>query len=86
MITTVSCAARGVPCFSMIHDSYAVHAEYVPTLADSLRTAFCELYHGRDLLSELASQWRATGAQIADPPRPGEFNVEEVRSAKFFFS
>jgi DNA-directed RNA polymerase len=86
MATTVACAARGVPAFSMIHDSYAVHAEYVPTLADSLRTAFIDLYQGRNILEGLSQQWKRTGAEIPDPPVLGTFDVRDVRHAQFFFS
>jgi len=84
--TTVACAARGVPSFSMIHDSYAVHAEFVPTLADALRTSFIDLYQDRDFLMDLATQWRALGAEIADPPLMGSFNIEDVRQSRYFFN
>jgi DNA-directed RNA polymerase len=70
----------------MIHDSYAVHAEYVPVLADAIRTSFIDLYDGRNILQGLAEQWRMGGADIPDPPIPGTFNVQDVRHAQFFFS
>jgi DNA-directed RNA polymerase len=70
----------------MIHDSYAVHAEYVPVLADALRTAFIDLYHGRNILEGLSQQWKETGAEIPEVPALGTFDVRDVRHAQFFFS
>ena len=86
MATTVACAARGVPAFSMIHDSYACHAEYVPIMADALRTSFIDLYYDRDTLADLAQQWRAAGCDIPDPPVLGDFDVRDVRHADYFFN
>ena len=86
MATTVACAARGVPAFSMIHDSYACHAEYVPIMADALRTSFIDLYYDRDTLAGLAQQWRAAGCDITDPPVLGDFDVRDVRHADYFFN
>lgn len=86
MATTVACAARGVPAFSMIHDSYACHAEYIPVLADALRTSFIDLYFDREVLVDLQREWSSTGADIPDPPSMGVFDVREVRHAPFFFA
>lgn len=86
MATTVACAARGVPAFSMIHDSYAVHAECVPVLADCIRTSFIDLYYGREVLLDLQREWTTTGAELPDPPGLGVFDVREVRHASFFFA
>jgi DNA-directed RNA polymerase len=86
MSCVVACAARGVGSFSAIHDSYAVSAEYIPVLADCIRTTFIDLYQGRNILQELAEQWRKTGAEIPDPPQLGTFDVQDVRHAQFFFN
>lgn len=83
--TTVACAARGVTSFTMVHDCYGAHAEFIPTVADALRTVFIELYR-RDILRELATYWRSLGAEIPEPPALGEFDLNEVRHARFFFS
>jgi hypothetical protein len=61
-------------------------AEFVPTLADALRTSFIDLYQDRDFLMDLATQWRALGAEIADPPLMGSFNIEDVRQSRYFFN
>jgi DNA-directed RNA polymerase len=86
MATTVACAARGVPAFSMIHDSYAVHAEYVPLLADCIRTGFIDLHFGRDILQAVGEHWRSLGADIPETPPLGSFDVRDVRLAPFFFN
>jgi DNA-directed RNA polymerase len=86
MATTVACAARGVPAFSMIHDSYACHAECVPVMADCIRTSIIDLYFERDTLAGLADYWRSLGADIPDPPKLGTYDIRDVRHAPFFFA
>jgi DNA-directed RNA polymerase len=82
----VMCAARGVTAFSAIHDSYATHAEAIPVLSDCIRTSFIDLHYDRDILGDLAAQWRALGADIPDPPTLGTFDIRDVRQSGYFFN
>ncbi len=82
----VACAARGAGSIVAIHDSFGVHAEHVPVLSDSLRVSMGELYSGPYILDQLATQWRATGAEIPCPPLQGSYDPAQIRDAMYAFS
>lgn len=95
MMRTISmCKAKGIHSFSMIHDSYGVHACDTRVLADTLREAFVEQYSG-DVLAkfrdEIVSQLVATGAgKLVEkmPPLPsyGTLDLSVVLDSEYFFA
>lgn len=77
--------------FAVIHDSFGVHACDVDELHFALRDEFIELYEGHEVLVEFyqESLLRLPGEQWPDappPPEAGEYDINEVRDADFFFA
>ena len=77
-------------CFSVIHDSFGVHACDTDELHYAIRDEFVKLYSVSQL--EKYRNWvlstLPTAARDGVPPVPkaGDFNIEEVRDADFFFA
>jgi DNA-directed RNA polymerase len=77
--------------FAVIHDSFGVHACDVDELHYALRDEFINLYEGQEVLVEFhrESLLRLPEDSWADAepaPEAGDYNIEEVRDADFFFS
>jgi len=85
-MVSIQCYENGVD-FGAVHDGYSVHAAHVSWLDWLIREMFIEL-HSVPRLQELAEQWRALypGVHIPDPPPLGDFDLNEVRVAKYFFN
>lgn len=83
---------REVTCsFAVIHDSFGVHACDVDDMHYALRDEFVNLYSDNEVLVAFyrESLLRLPGDQWPDadtPPEAGEYNLEEVRDADFFFA
>ena len=83
---------REVTCsFAVIHDSFGVHACDVDDMHYALRDEFVNLYSDNEVLVDFyrESLLRLPGDQWPDadtPPEAGEYNLEEVRDADFFFA
>ncbi len=78
--------------FSSVHDSFAVHPNYVDVLSTAIRESFVDLYSG-DALADLREQWRiALAAAGGDPedlpavPAQGGFDLQNVLASRYFFS
>lgn len=90
LVRTVNgCVARGLTSFSMIHDSFGVHACDVDTLHYTLRLEFKEMYQS-DNLAILREQIvsalpKDLAGDIQPPPKMGDLDLEEVLSSDFFF-
>jgi DNA-directed RNA polymerase len=80
-------AERGISAWAMIHDSFGTHAGSSQALASMLREQFVAIY-SQDWLTKLYEGFReyAPNVAIEPPPARGDFNIEEVLSAEFFFS
>jgi len=91
MMTVNRMADAGVTTsFAVIHDSFGVHACDVDELHYALRDEFINLY-SQEVLVEFyrESLLRLPGKawpDIDQPPEAGEYNIEEVRDADFFFA
>lgn len=91
LIRTVNgCVDRGLADFSMIHDSFGVHACDVDTLHYVLRQEFVRLYEV-NRLEELQEQLAASlpadlAADLPPVPEQGDLDLERVRESDFFFS
>lgn len=79
---------EGVRDFAMIHDSYAVHARYVPQLNKATREVYRDVF-SEDLLGAFRAEVLAhlpSGVDLPEPPALGSLQVEELVSADYFFS
>jgi len=94
MRTVALCKSKGINSFSMIHDSYGVHACDTRLLADTLREAFVYQY-SEDVLGkfreEIIYQLNNSGGEelIKDiPPMPkyGSLDLATVLDSEYFFA
>ena len=86
VLTVNEAHRRGVYDFAMIHDSFATHSNNCETLASSLRDSFADMF-SEDILANLRKEWQ----KMSDEPLPelpsyGSFDVNTLRSSKYFFS
>ena len=72
--------------FSAVHDSYWTHPCDVEEMNSILRESFIELYN-RPLLEELKNTWEMRYPSITFPdiPAQGDLDLNDVRSAPYFF-
>jgi DNA-directed RNA polymerase len=71
---------------AVIHDSFGVHACDTDELHAVIRDEFINLY-STDQLKVAHNYWeQAANAALAAPPELGEYDLEEVRDADFFFA
>jgi DNA-directed RNA polymerase len=77
--------------FAVIHDSFGVHACDVDELHYALRDEFINLYSDNEVLVEFyqesllrlpSDKW----ADVEPAPEAGDYDIEEVRDADFFFA
>jgi len=82
----VRCRAMGVEV-PTIFDCFGSHPGNVATTRRVFLESFVEL-HERNLLNDLASQWRAMypDADIPDPPPPGKFDLKHVINSTYALS
>jgi len=86
-MTVNACAYAGITNFAMIHDSYGTHAADTTRMGVELRRLFVDIYRTdwpMRLKQEIAIY--APHVVIDDPPTRGDFDVEQVLDAPFFFS
>jgi hypothetical protein len=74
---------EGVHDFGTIHDGFSVHATDVEHLQLALREEFAQMYSS-DLLQDLYSQQGAASG-LAEPPPPGDLDINDVRRSQYFF-
>lgn len=93
MMRTISmCCDIGIKSFSMIHDSYAVHACDTAKLADTLRQSFVAQYSVdvlKEFRDEIVSQLASSGASVSELPelpRYGSLELEVVLDSEYFFA
>jgi len=85
MMTLVLASRGGIDAFGMVHDSYSTHACDASTMAEATREAFISLYDGRDVIDLLYRSF-SSQAEVPLPPPKGTFNVQQVRTSRYFFS
>lgn len=85
LLTALEMDRRGLT-FSAVHDSFWTHACDVDEMNEALRDCFVELYE-QPLLERLKASWelRYPITQFPDLPERGSLDLEEVRSATYFF-
>lgn len=69
-------------CLAMIHDDFGTHAGHTEKLFTKIRFAFLLLYVTSDPLKDWAKQ---VDADIETLPNIGEYNIDEIREAEYFF-
>tara|TARA_R110001606_G_scaffold395627_1_gene568217 strand:- start:734 stop:3208 length:2475 start_codon:yes stop_codon:yes gene_type:complete len=85
-LTVLKMAEEGNTDFAMIHDSYGMHASYIETLHSTLREAAYEIFSA-DILSELKTSIELqNNVVLADVPELGNYDLNEIKSAGYFFS
>lgn len=86
-ISVHMCNKYGVTDYSMIHDSYGVHAHHVPRMALSLREAFVEMYKENDVITSFRGDAEeSVGLPMPDPPDRGNLDIDSVIGATYFFA
>lgn len=91
MLTVNEATKRGVPCFSLIHDSFGCHASHMPLLYDAVRSTMVEMYDNYDVIEEIASKSNAVLCEkgqkkIADKPVKGTLNLADIQNSKYAFA
>lgn len=80
----------GITGFAMVHDSYGTHACDVQEMAILLREAFVDMYQVDQLqrfLDELKVQLpEDLAAKLPKPLARGDFDLEQVKEALYFFA
>ena len=90
MFTVCALKELGFSDFSMVHDSYAVHARDVDRMNQVLREQFIRV-HTEFSLEKFLEQVKAGAAGIRftkrlAPPAQGTLDLGEVVKAEYFFS
>ena len=85
MSTVLNCAERGISDFSMIHDSFGVHACFVDDLQEAIREEFVKMYSG-NILGDVHQHWeQELGITLPPPPPQGELELEEIIKSQYLF-
>ena len=85
IFTALEMDRRGLT-FSAVHDSYWTHPCDIDEMNVVLRDCFVDLYN-KPLLEDLKKNWelRYPTLQFPDLPETGDLDIEEVKSAPYFF-
>ena len=76
----------GIIDFSMIHDSYGCHANFVDLMVNCLREEFVRI-HSENLLEEFKKEVEnQLGVMLPDPPARGKLELEKVLESDYFFA
>jgi len=85
-LTIVKVAFYGITDFSMLHDSYGCHANYVDLMRNCLREEFLKI-HSENLLEKFRGEVeKQLGVKLPDPPKRGELELETVLESEYFFA
>jgi DNA-directed RNA polymerase len=78
----------GVEDICCIHDSFAVHAANVDIMRDLIRETAAEMFAGDWITDEFHPyvQTYAGKVELPEPPTQGDFDVNEVLNAEYFFA
>ena len=85
-MTVSKLAEKGLEDFAMIHDSYGVHACDVDTLNTTLRQAALDIFGGNVLQDFHDYAQSQTSVTLPSPPELGEYDINEITNAVYFFS
>jgi len=85
-LTINRCIKEGIKDFSVVHDSYGVHAHFVPRMADAIRTSFVEMYSETDVLTNFYEEIVDVIPELEEPPNRGDLDIMGVLDSEYFFS
>lgn len=85
LLTAMEMDRRGL-AFSAVHDSFWTHACDVDEMNEALRDCFIDLY-SKPLLTDLKESWELRYPEVEFPDLPdlGDLDLNEVKSATYFF-
>jgi DNA-directed RNA polymerase len=85
LMTALEMDRRGLT-FSAVHDSFWTHACDIDEMNEALRDSFIELY-SKPLLQDLKESWELRYPDLIFPdiPELGNLDLNEVKSATYFF-
>jgi len=92
MLTVRQAKKHGIGSFAMIHDCYGTTAADTQSLSEITRQTFADMYDNHDVLKELLdSLTTGSGSEfgqntLRDPPARGTLDINQVRTANYFFS
>lgn len=87
-LTIASARAAGVTSFAVVHDSFGTHAADMEEFGKHIRQTFVDIYE-QDWFAGLQQDFRVslgTDDPLMEPPPRGDFDIEEVKRAEFFFA
>ena len=73
----------------VIHDSFAVHARDIPTLRDTLKQTFTELYASKNWLEEFLEDQKVLCPEVKDWPElppVGDLDISSIMESCYIFS
>lgn len=79
---------HGIDVFGWIHDQASTLAPWVQTLQDEIKESAIEMF-SMDLLGTFVTEVQAmlpTSATLPPPPPQGEFDLNRLRGAQYFFA
>jgi DNA-directed RNA polymerase, mitochondrial len=87
LMTAKECEAHGLD-FAAVHDSYWTQAGSVDEMNEILRNQFVTLYTDENILEDFAMSLKILYPDVEFPevPKGGEFNLDVVKGAKYFFA
>eukprot|EP00755_Sulcionema_specki_P015286 Sspe_Gene.58935::Locus_32366_Transcript_1_1_Confidence_1.000_Length_3711::g.58935::m.58935/K10908/POLRMT, RPO41; DNA-directed RNA polymerase, mitochondrial len=92
-LTALKLKESGITCFGSVHDSYWAHAADMPKMTRILRESFVELYSENrldrlhhDLQTTYGKLLRLANVRIPPPPPQGDFDLNQVLHAPYFFA
>ena len=85
-LTINRCLKDGINDFSVVHDSYGVHAHFVPRMADAIRTSFVDMYSEIDVLNDFYDNVNDVIPDLEPPPSHGDLDIKGVLDSEYFFS
>lgn len=88
MLTIERAALRDIVDFAVVHDSFGCHAAYMDEFVGLIREEFVKIYR-QDWFARLQADFQRSaghGVPLIAPPERGDFNIDEVLGAEFFFA
>jgi DNA-directed RNA polymerase len=87
MLTVNRLYAEGLRHFSMVHDSFGVHACDIDLLNRVIREEFVRIY-SEPVLQNFLNEQRAANPDVDLPelPPPGNLDIRQVLSSQYFFA
>lgn len=88
MLTLSAAAGKGLRDVAVVHDSFGCHAVHMDDFLSDVRGEFVKIYK-QDWFTSLQAEFQAAAGPdvpLISPPERGDFDIEEVADAQFFFA